>query len=90
MKKRPDFVIESFRDINLRSLVRVPIVVVYKNPLDYPDKYVARLWDIPSKPTRYVVIKDSLQDIRASIPEGMQRLGRNSMEDPIIVETYIG
>ncbi|MGD9567541.1 MAG: hypothetical protein AB7V48_04365 [Sedimentibacter sp.] len=89
MKKRNDIQLENFLYINLCTIERVPIIVVYKNPLDYPNKYVARLWGIKNNATNMVVIKDSLEEIRKAIPKGMQRLKATSKDDPVIVETYI-
>jgi hypothetical protein len=66
----------------------IPIIVVYKNPSDYPDKYVARLWD-SDKPTEFVIIKDTLAEVRALIPAGFIRLAPSVGDDPVIVETWI-
>jgi hypothetical protein len=90
LKKRNDIVIDNFLHMNMRTIVRVPIIAVYDNPTDYPGKYVARLWDIKNKPTNIVVVKDSLEAVRKAIPEGMHRIGRHSTDDPVIVETWIG
>lgn len=89
MKKDYDISLETFLHIDLRSIEKVPLIVVYKNPLDYPNKYVARLWGIKNNATNIVVIKDSLEEIRKAIPKGMQRLKATSKDDPVIVETYI-
>lgn len=90
MKKRNDIVIDNFLHMDMRTIVSVPIIAVYEKPLDYPDKYVARLWGIKNKPTSIVVVKDSLEEIRNAIPKGMHRLGATSMDDPVLIETYIG
>lgn len=89
MKKQNDMELNDFKSLNLRTLVSVPIIAVYKNPKDYPGKYTARLWDISNKPTQYVVVRDSLKEIRMTIPGCMTRLGPCSMDDPVIVETWI-
>ncbi len=89
MKKDYDISLETFLHIDLCSIEKVPLIVVYKNPLDYPNKYVARLWGIKNNATNIVVIKDSLEEIRKAIPKGMQRLKATSKDDPVIVETYI-
>lgn len=88
MKKDYDISLENFLHIDLRTVERVPIIVVYKNPLDYPGKYVARLWG-KNNATNMVVVKNSLEEIRKAIPKGMQRLKATSKDDPVIVETYI-
>ena len=67
---------------------KLPIIVIYKKPRDYPDNYVARLWDI-LQPTEIFTIADSLNDIHLSIPLGMVRMNRCPGDDPCIVETWI-
>ena len=84
-----DIVMDSFLDVNLSQLCRVPIITVYKNTSDYPDKYVARLWDIHNRPTKFVMLKDSVEGIRDNIPKIMVRLERNTEDDPVIVETWL-
>lgn len=89
MKKKMDIVVGDFLHMDMRTIVSVPIIAVYEKPLDYPDKYVARLWGAKGKPTSIVVIKDSLEEIRNAIPRGMHRLGATSLDDPVLIETYI-
>lgn len=87
--KNIDIVLESFLDVNLKTLVKVPIIVVYNSPKDYKNKCIARLWDIHNKPSKYIVIKDDLDSLRNVIPKQMVRLIRNPEDDPVIVETWI-
>jgi len=88
LKAKDDIRLDDFLKIKLSSLVRVPVIVIYKNQKDYPDKYVARLWDIKNKPTHYAVVKDTLEEVREAIPSGMCRMGPSSKDDPVIVETW--
>lgn len=42
-----DVVIPDFSNIDINqfaSKTGMPLIVIYRNPTDYPDKYVARLW----------------------------------------------
>lgn len=87
MKKQTDIELNDF-NFNLHSLAGVPIIAVYNSPSDYPGKYVARVWDI-NKPTKVIVIRDSLEEIRKTIPSYMKRLGACNMDDPVIVETWL-
>jgi hypothetical protein len=80
-------IIKSFRDINLNNFV-MPIIAVYKNPKDFPDKYVARLFNF-KHPTAIAVIGDNLPGIRSKIPGYMVRIDRHEIDDPVIVETWI-
>jgi hypothetical protein len=89
MNKSRDIVIDSFFSMGIQQICRVPIVAVYENPSDYPGKYVARLWDIQRRPTRYVMVKDDLESIRNNIPKTMKRMEPCPQDDPILVETWI-
>lgn len=68
---------------------RLPLITVYKNPKDFPTKFVARLWDM-GQPTEFAIIKDTLKEIHESIPEPFYRLGRMVQDDPVIIETWVG
>lgn len=65
-----------------------PIIAIYESPSDQPGKYVARLW-ATDVPTRYAAIRDSLEDVRKTIPGFMINVGRNPEDDPHIVEIWI-
>lgn len=66
-----------------------PVITVYQNPADYPDKYVARLSDAHSGPTVHMLLKDSLEEIREAIPKIFYRQDRDPLDDPRIIETWI-
>ena len=87
--KKTDEMQDTFLNLKLHTIVHVPIIVVYYNPLDYPNKYVARLWDINSKPTRFVMVKNDIGTIRGNIPAGMVKFLRSVNDDPAIVETWL-
>jgi hypothetical protein len=61
---------------------------VYKHPLDYPDKFVARRW-LLDKWTPDVIVADTLEELREKLPRGLYNLGRDSRDEPQIVETWI-
>ncbi len=88
MKKQNIMELKDF-NFNLHTLVKVPVITVYNSPDEYPRKYVARLWDI-DEPTKFIVIRDSLEEIRKTIPSYMLRIAACSIDDPVIVETYLG
>lgn len=89
LKRPDDIVLEDFIEFRFQSVVQVPIIAVYKNPKDYPDKYIARLWNINNKPTKFIIVKDTLQAIRKSLPAHLTRLPPDHRDDPVIVETWI-
>jgi hypothetical protein len=66
----------------------LPIWTVYKHPLDYPGKFVARCWDL-DQPTGVVIVGDTLEWVRQRLPSGLHRMERNDADDPVIVEVWI-
>lgn len=69
------------------------VLTIYKHPLDAPDKYVVRghraLADGTSAPERHALFFDTLAEARAAIPANMVCLGRELLDDPVIVESWI-
>ncbi|MDF2984911.1 MAG: hypothetical protein K0R50_421 [Eubacterium sp.] len=84
-----DIILETFIDVNLAPIANPPIIVVYNSPKDYPGKYVARLWNIKNKPTRMVVLSDSLAEIKKMIPVHMILVPPVASDDSVIVGSYI-
>lgn len=66
------------------------IWTVYNHPLDYPDKFVARLF-VGEQPTESVIIADDLETIRDILcfELGLTVLGRSPEDDSKIVETWL-
>lgn len=60
-----DRIVKSIRDVYMGDL-NFPVIAVYAHPVDYPDKYVARIFDL-NKPTNTAVIKRSLEDLQEDI-----------------------
>jgi hypothetical protein len=72
----------------------VPLFAVYERPKDFPCKYVVRLWQInrdikKTLPTPYCAVKDTLEEARNAMPHNLYRFGRDSSDDPVIIETWI-
>ena len=68
------------------------VYVVYKDPKDFPGKYVVRsqkAWVgvvlVMSLP---IYVGDSIDGARAVIPKGLYRLDRSRHDDPSIVESW--
>jgi hypothetical protein len=87
-----DISVDSFiEDINLRTISEFPMIGVYYNPKDYPKKYVARVFDIrPGEvyATRYIMICDSLEELRSVMPDGFSRMNKSLNDDPELVEVW--
>ena len=64
--------VSSVKEIDMRGLF-MPVIAVYEHPDDFPDKYVARVFDV-DRPTDTVVVKDSLLDIQRDIGENTCRI----------------
>lgn len=60
-----DKVIESITQTDMSDLT-VPMIAVYENPLDHPDKCVARIFNA-DKPTDTVIVKESMEEIMDDI-----------------------
>ena len=89
---------EEFRRlVNLwrRSSRIVMIVTIYKHPEDFPKNYVARVHILAyggksahASPVIYIA-RETLEAVRAAIPEDMVKMCRNLNDDPVIVESYM-
>lgn len=81
-------IVQKFEANQLRKLT-IPLITIYKNPRDFPNKYVARLFDKHFS-TKYAIVKDSLEEIRTALPPTFtNKLERSENDDPVIVETWI-
>lgn len=88
MDDQDDKFIRRFDMAHLLKQTRLPMITIYKHPTDYPEQYVARVWDV-NKPTRLVATAGSLEEVRQAIPEEMYNMGRQNDDDPCIVEVWI-
>lgn len=73
-----------------RSLV---LWTVYDHPKDYPDRYVARMFDVTAgkvRPTLATIMSSDLEWLRAALREmHLTRLERSPEDDPVVLETWI-
>ena len=83
-----DKIVDQFDMNRIRRNTKLPIFCVYEHPTDYPDKYVARLWNV-DVPMSLITTADTLEEIREKRPVGMVTLHRYETDDPAIVETWI-
>ena len=60
--------------------------IVTRDPLDYPDKVIARL--MTDKPSPYVMIANTLAELQAYLPPGLVRMERTPMDPPDVVEVW--
>ena len=62
--------------------------VVYDHPKDYPDQYVARMWD-GEAPTTNVILGPTLESVREPLRRDYVCVGRFAQDDPCIVEVWL-
>jgi hypothetical protein len=66
---------------------------VYRHPRDYPDKFVARLFEVDaagSRATGSIVIAEKLERLQDEMMQmGLVKLMRSPGDDPVIVETWL-
>lgn len=82
--------VNSFQEVDIRGL-QVPIVCIYNSPEDYPDKVVARLFDLEN-PLNIVLVRYSIEEIREDIMKSfphMVRFDRNKNDLKSITESWI-
>ena len=80
---------DSFCGVNWHEKLKIfPVFTVYKNVRDFPGKYGVRLFD-GTRPMRLITIRDTLDEARATIPEGFYCVQKSPDDDPVIVETWL-
>lgn len=79
-----DVFLSDFDYERITALAAIPVIIVTENQDDYPRRYVARLWDmgVPAS-TRYMVLGDTLDEVRKTIPAEMKCLPA-AREDSIV------
>ena len=76
-------------------MTTLAIWTVYERPKDYPDKFVARRFDIGSegaKPTASIIVTPDLQTLREILLLELHLsvcLTRNAADEPHIVESWL-
>lgn len=83
-----DIYLARFEYAKLTEQAAIPVIIVTANQDDYPRRFVARLWDmsVPAS-TQYMVLEDTLEDLRKTIPAEMNRLP--AAPDDSIVEAWL-
>lgn len=79
--------VDTFYQVDFSDL-NFPMIVVFFNPKDIPDKYVARVFDL-DKATDTMTIRDTLEGIRETIPNRFFRIDRSPEDHPSVVEVWM-
>ncbi len=66
---------------------------VYDKPRDFPDKFVARKWEIRPGiknpiPTSDIIVSQTLDGVRAALPQGLFRQPSMPCDETHIVEVW--
>ena len=75
-----------------QSLGQLLIWTIYDHPADYPEWFVARPLIIRPKtagPVPMHLIAKDLDTLRTLLPDGLTRLGRQTDDDPVILEVWV-
>lgn len=85
-----DQVVEYFSETLLRAVMPegTPIIFVYQNPDDYPENYVARLFD-GTKSTHLIALAGTIEELIEAKPEHMERIGKQEKDPEKVVETWL-
>lgn len=84
-------VVESLSQVDFSGLY-FPLVTVYERPLDFPNDYVARVWDGKrARPTDTMIKRSTIEEIREDIKNaGFKTVfARAEGDDPHIIETWM-
>nr|DAL14526.1 MAG TPA_asm: hypothetical protein [Caudoviricetes sp.] len=81
-----DIKVERFTYDIMRGL-KMPIVVIYYSPSDYPGIFIARLFDL-EQGTRYIMQAELIQELRERLPAHLTRSPRTDEDPGAIVETW--
>lgn len=89
-----DEIVKTLKRVDLTEL-RMPVIAVYgTNQIEYPGKYVARVFDADI-PTNVVMVMNDLDKLRECIAENMPGeltgvfLRRGEDDDPSLIGCYI-
>ncbi len=62
--------------------------IILKHQADYPGQVIARLATM--HPTIYVMVADTLAEVQAMVPPGLERSARAMTDPPEVVEIWFG
>lgn len=74
--------VQSVQEIDFSDMV-LPMIAVHKNPDDYPEYCVARIFNM-QVPTHVVILKESLQEIMEDIEEHTDMVFLNREVDDVL------
>lgn len=79
--------VDSFYGLDMSDM-KMPLITVFYSPVDMPNRYIARLFDL-EKPTDCVVKGNTLEEIRKAIPPRFKQVPRMKNDHDSVVEVWI-
>lgn len=83
--------VESMSQVDFSGL-KLPLITIYEKPLDFPNAFVARVWDGEGpKATNTIIMRFSLEECREDIQAAgfTVKFPRAEGDEPHIVETWM-
>lgn len=83
--------VESMSQVDFSGL-KCPMITIYEKPLDFPNAFIARVWDGNGpKVTNTIIMRFSLQECREDIEAAgfSVKFPRAEGDEPHIVETWM-
>ena len=72
---------------------QLEMYVIYRNPRDYPGKFVCRKWLLtdgkPVPMAQPTSVSNSLEEVRAKVPKGLFRMARGPLDDVAVWEVWL-
>ena len=72
-------------DVYCRIGNQIKTIAIYNRPVDYPNGYIARLYE-GMEPTYKVVVGSTLEEVRKKIPRGYIKFCRERYDVPSLIE----
>ncbi|MBQ8559070.1 MAG: hypothetical protein IJ439_03695 [Tyzzerella sp.] len=79
----------SIKELDLSGL-KLPVIAIYDHPKDYPEYYVARVFDT-DRPTDTIILKDTLAAVQEDIRDNTNMIffNRGADDDKCIVGAWM-
>ena len=84
-------VISSLREVDWKE-IPVPMVVIYKNPMDFPEECISRVFNAKTgKPTPFCILRKTVKECREDVHKSgfYVKFPRAKTDDKCIVESWI-
>lgn len=81
--------VDSIRQVDMSELI-APVIAVHQHPTDFPDKCVARIFDM-DRPTDTIIVKETVAEIVQDIQENTSftYVPRGAADVPSLVSVWI-